>query len=279
MSRARKKEKSGSGSRTVKVIDNPREGVEEGQIVAVVKAEIGEIEGGVESGGGVEAGEKTRNFEADSHDFWKVRIEENRSAAAGTKLRFHSELLGADKIPCSEEEWVACAGVWAWALVGIFFGFKSSLGRMKSFIRTRWGDEGVVSVTQMKPGVFLFNFASQEGMAKVQEQGPWTMDNKPMILQRWTPDETFHLESVEAIPIWVRFSELAPHMRKEPLLSKIASAIGNPIRTDGFTSCGDKLMGREASTTSRRLSTNGGHRDVLTAKDLGIRRIIVLSQE
>ncbi|KAL9690587.1 hypothetical protein QQ045_010991 [Rhodiola kirilowii] len=156
--------------------------------------------------------------------------------------RFHSELLGADNIPCSEEEWVTCAGVWAWALVGIVFGFKPSLGRMKSFIRTRWGDERLVTVAQMKPGVFLFNFASQEGMLKVQEQGPWTMDNKPMVLQRWTPDETFDLESVDAIPIWVRFPGLAPHMRKEPLLSKIASAIGNPIRTDGFTSCGDKLM-------------------------------------
>ncbi|KAL9665136.1 hypothetical protein QQ045_020547 [Rhodiola kirilowii] len=35
---------------------------------------------------------------------------------------------------------------------------------------------------------------------------------------------------------------LAPHLRKEPLLSKIASAIGNLIKTDGFTSSGDKLM-------------------------------------
>ncbi|KAL9687995.1 hypothetical protein QQ045_032407 [Rhodiola kirilowii] len=227
----------------------PQKEVEEGEILCEVEvggdagseAEVGteakcEVE--VEEDGGVGG----RSFEEVAKDFWRVRNEQNRSTVAGTKLRFHSELLGADKIPCSEEEWVECAGAWAWALVGIVFGFKPSLGRMKSFVRTRWGDENLVTVAQMKPGVFLFNFSSQEEMARVQEQGPWTMDNKPVILQCWTPDETFDLESVESIPIWVRFPGLPPHMRKEPLLSKIASSIGNPIRTDGFTSCGDKLM-------------------------------------
>ncbi|KAL9690263.1 hypothetical protein QQ045_010660 [Rhodiola kirilowii] len=183
-----------------------------------------------------------QDFEEDARAFWKVRNEKNRSAAAGTPLRFHAELLGSDKITCTEEEWAECAGVWAWALVGIVFDFKPSLGRMKSFVRTRWGDESTVMVVQMKPRVFLFNFSNQEEMVRVKDQGPWTLDNKPMVLQRWTPDETFELESVDSIPIWVRFPGMAPHMRKEPLLSKIASVIGSPIKTDGFTSSGDKMM-------------------------------------
>ncbi|KAL9687830.1 hypothetical protein QQ045_032237 [Rhodiola kirilowii] len=127
------------------------------------------------------------------------------------------------------------------AVEGVISEGKQDFGEDLLGLFGRWGDESVVMVAQMKPGVFLFNFSNQEEMDRVQDQGPWTLDNKTMIFRRWTPDETFELESVAAIPIWVHFPGLAPHLRKEPLLSKIASAIGCSIRTDGFTSSGDKL--------------------------------------
>ncbi|KAL9691865.1 hypothetical protein QQ045_012292 [Rhodiola kirilowii] len=127
------------------------------------------------------------------------------------------------------------------SLVGWIFGAKPVLGRLKGFIRSKWGDENMVSVSELKPGIFIFKFAQEEDCNRILALGPWSFDNRPLVLKPWSLDENYELESVTALPVWVRFPGLNLHMRNEEILSMIASTIGKPIRTDDFTVGSEKL--------------------------------------
>ncbi|CAM8955815.1 unnamed protein product [Rhodiola kirilowii] len=173
--------------------------------------------------------------------FWQVKTAENRAAGAGKQLKFHKELLSASEIVVTEEVWSRSSADWMWTLVGWIFGPKPILGKLKGFIRSKWGDERVVSVSEMKPGIFVFKFFKEEEFDRILALGPWSFDNRPLILKPWSPDENYELESVASLPIWVRFPGLNLHMRSEEILSMLASTVGKPIRTDAFTASNENL--------------------------------------
>ncbi|KAL9664729.1 hypothetical protein QQ045_020136 [Rhodiola kirilowii] len=127
------------------------------------------------------------------------------------------------------------------SLVGWIFGAKPVFGRLKGFVRSKWGDENMVSVSELKLVIFIFKFAKEEDCNRVFAMGPWSFDNRPLIIKPWSPDENYELESVTALPVWVRFPGLNMHMHNEEILSMIASTIGKPIRTDDFTAGSEKL--------------------------------------
>ncbi|KAL9665745.1 hypothetical protein QQ045_000065 [Rhodiola kirilowii] len=128
-----------------------------------------------------------------------------------------------------------------WTLVGWIFGPKPILGKLKGFIRSKRGDERVVSISELKPGIFVFKFFKEEEFKKILALGPWYFDNRPLILKPWSPDENYELESVTSLPIWVRFPALNLHMKSEEILRMLVSTIGKPIHTDAFTASNKKL--------------------------------------
>ncbi|CAM8935056.1 unnamed protein product [Rhodiola kirilowii] len=84
-------------------------------------------------------------------------------------------------------------------------------------------------------------FAKEEDSNRILNLGLWSFDNRSLVLKPWSPDENYERESVTALPIWVRFPGLNLHMRCEEILSMIASTVGKPLRTDGFTATSEKL--------------------------------------
>ncbi|KAL9682931.1 hypothetical protein QQ045_014743 [Rhodiola kirilowii] len=60
-------------------------------------------------------------------------------------------------------------------------------------------------VSVLKPWIFVFKFTKEEDCNRVLEQGPWSFDSRPLVLKHWSLDESFELESVAAVPVWVRF--------------------------------------------------------------------------
>ncbi|KAL9679552.1 hypothetical protein QQ045_017417 [Rhodiola kirilowii] len=174
-------------------------------------------------------------------EFWQVKAAANRASGAGKELSFHPTLLAANEIVVSEEVWRRTASDWMFSLVGWIFGAKPVLGRLKGFIRSKWGDENMVRVSELKSGIFIFKFEQEDDFNRILALGPWSFDNRPLVIKPWSPDENYELESVTALLVWVRFPGLNLHMRNEEILSKIASTIGKPIRTDGFTAGSDKL--------------------------------------
>ncbi|PHU05563.1 hypothetical protein BC332_26385 [Capsicum chinense] len=75
----------------------------------------------------------------------------------------------------------------------------------------------------------------------VSQARTYYFNNKPVILKPWELDFEFDQEMLSMIPIWVKFPGLPVGYWSTEDLSKVASAVGKPIRTDSFITNADKI--------------------------------------
>lgn len=76
---------------------------------------------------------------------------------------------------------------------------------------------------------------------KVMEAGPWTFDNKTLVIQPWSPEVNLELEDLAIVPIWINFPHLKLHLW--PIsISKLASIIGKPLLADMMTAEKERTM-------------------------------------
>ncbi|KAH0633055.1 hypothetical protein KY284_035841 [Solanum tuberosum] len=73
------------------------------------------------------------------------------------------------------------------------------------------------------------------------QAGPYFYGNSPMILRNWDVDFERDADMFSRIPIWVKFPRLSVRYWSITTLSKVASAIGIPLVTNGFTSKAKKI--------------------------------------
>lgn len=66
-------------------------------------------------------------------------------------------------------------------------------------------------------------------------KGPYTFNNRPMVLKNWEPDFEFNKEHMRVIPFWVTFPVLPIKCWGEGNLGRIASFLGKPICIDKLT--------------------------------------------
>ncbi|KAL9685008.1 hypothetical protein QQ045_022454 [Rhodiola kirilowii] len=126
-------------------------------------------------------------------------------------------------------------------LVGWVFGTSPGLGKLKGYIREKCGAESVVTISVLKPRIFVFKFAKEEDCNQILALGHWSFDNRPLVLKPWSSDENYELGTITALPVWVRFPGLNLHMRNKEILSMLASTVGKHIRTVGYTANSEKL--------------------------------------
>ncbi|XP_055800406.1 uncharacterized protein LOC129869834 [Solanum dulcamara] len=72
-------------------------------------------------------------------------------------------------------------------------------------------------------------------MNEIFYSGPYTINNRPIILKLWTVDFDFSKEFPITIPLWVKFPKLLMSCWGKGSLSRIASVIGVPIYADECT--------------------------------------------
>lgn len=53
-------------------------------------------------------------------------------------------------------------------------------------------------------GLFLFKFREEEGMNHVLESGPWLVNNKPLLIQKWDPNVIVDRREPTVLPCWVK---------------------------------------------------------------------------
>lgn len=61
------------------------------------------------------------------------------------------------------------------------------------------------------------------------------LDNKPLIVNVWTPDMEFSKIELSTVPLWIRFPRLEFMYLGAKGLSKIGSLIGKPLMVDKNT--------------------------------------------
>ena len=101
-------------------------------------------------------------------------------------------------------------------------------------IRRMWNKFGVNDIVYNN-GQFLFKFRTKEGMDVVLESGPWMVNNKPISVQKWSPD--MHMQKIEPskLPVWVKMVDIPLEAWSVEGITALASSLGIPILMDNMT--------------------------------------------
>ncbi|GJT59819.1 RNA-directed DNA polymerase, eukaryota, reverse transcriptase zinc-binding domain protein [Tanacetum coccineum] len=74
---------------------------------------------------------------------------------------------------------------WNLTASGYFVGYRMSPYELRYNIRRMWGKFGVRDIIVNNDGTRLFKFRDSNGLNSVAEKGPWMVNGKPLIVQKW----------------------------------------------------------------------------------------------
>ena len=98
-----------------------------------------------------------------------------------------------------------------------------------------WSSVSKPEVFLHEDGYYLIMFQKISDMNDILFSGPYTINNRPIILKQWCPEFDFGSEFLTEIPLWVNFPKLPLSCWGVGSLSRIASAIGVPLFADECT--------------------------------------------
>jgi hypothetical protein len=124
---------------------------------------------------------------------------------------------------------------WASSLIMYVLGGDLSMTVVKQFMIRHWSFVKLPNMFYNEDGYFILRFHSLADKDAVLMQGPYTIRNMPMLLCDWKPDFSLERDLLRTLPIWVKLPQLPLHLWGVKSLSKIGSAIGNPLVTDECT--------------------------------------------
>ncbi|GKC84404.1 RNA-directed DNA polymerase, eukaryota, reverse transcriptase zinc-binding domain protein [Tanacetum coccineum] len=73
---------------------------------------------------------------------------------------------------------------WQLTLCGFFVGFKMRINELRYNVRRMWSRYGLTEVIENDCGMFFFKFHHDKGMNYVVDNGPWMVNNKPLVVQK-----------------------------------------------------------------------------------------------
>ncbi|XP_031394470.1 uncharacterized protein LOC116205909 [Punica granatum] len=129
---------------------------------------------------------------------------------------------------------------WCYTLVGRFLGRAPEFGKVAAVVNGLWGKQRKVVVSTMG-SLFIFKFPNEDIMTWVLETGPWHVERKSLILQRWSPNFTEEELSLKRMPVWVQLRRIPLQYFHPKGISYLASAIGKPLYMDRATALSSRL--------------------------------------
>ncbi|KAK8686651.1 hypothetical protein V6N13_125674 [Hibiscus sabdariffa] len=91
-----------------------------------------------------------------------------------------------------------------------------------------WGKFGDIEINPTGDNLVLVHFPSLEDCEWVLANGPWHVQNMPIILQKWQPNLKSLEFDMEKLPVWIYLSRVPLELFTGFGLSYIASALRNP---------------------------------------------------
>ncbi|XP_019227734.1 PREDICTED: uncharacterized protein LOC109209025 [Nicotiana attenuata] len=124
---------------------------------------------------------------------------------------------------------------WKTTLIGYVLGGNPSFKEMLKFVYGVWNSVTTQMIFLHDDGYFIFHFESMEDKIEIFQNGPYTFNNRPMVLKDCDPDFQIQNESMRIVPIWINLPGLPVQCWAEENLGRIASLLGKPICTDKLT--------------------------------------------
>ncbi|KAK6788794.1 hypothetical protein RDI58_012592 [Solanum bulbocastanum] len=168
---------------------------------------------------------------------WVSLFEGNRVASNGMSLNYITPELVNGKLVVNldEKEQEKEEVKWKHSLVLYIIGEMPGYNYMKPFISQTWANVANPDLFYHDEGYYVVKFQSEPDLKEILFAGPYSINNKSMILKQWTPKLDFKSEFLTEIPLWVTFPKLPLNCWGCESLSRIASAIGIPIFVDECT--------------------------------------------
>ena len=161
----------------------------------------------------------------------------NRDRSNGANLEFIAPLEkdGVKLVKFDEAKVADEVKRWKQALIVYVLGAKPPFNVMKQFFERRQGRFAEFKLFLLKTGVYVVEFRDMESRIEVMDIGPWSFDNKPIIVKPWSVEANLEKQNMVEVPVWIRFLGLKLHLWSNQLLNELASVIGKPLFTDKMT--------------------------------------------
>ncbi|KAK8699256.1 hypothetical protein V6N13_115347 [Hibiscus sabdariffa] len=171
---------------------------------------------------------------------------EERQLFAASKthsLQFFPPTVNDGEVVIKPPAEVFEAGVRVWqnSLVAQFLGKPLNLSTLHRLISVIWGKCGELEVNSAGENLFLIQFPSLEDRDWVLANGPWHIQNKPIILRKWQSNMQSLEFAMDSLPVWVHLRSVSLELFTSVGLSYIASALGVPLYMDSITANRQRL--------------------------------------
>lgn len=133
---------------------------------------------------------------------WASLFKENRTAANGMTLNFVApDLIEGKPVARLETQEVEKNTVsWLNALIVYVVRETPTYSFMERDIRRNWDKVEMPELYYHEGGFFIVKFKSADDRDEILFLGPYTMNNKPVILRAWTSDFDFQDDSYAIYP-------------------------------------------------------------------------------
>jgi hypothetical protein len=168
---------------------------------------------------------------------WVDALSGNRNPANGLAMEYVAphRVNGEIEVEIVDADVESEIHFWASSLIMYVLGGDLSMNAVKLFMTCNWNFVKLPDMFYNEEGYFILRFHSLADKDAVMMQGPYTIRNMPMLLRDWKPDFSLKRDLLRTLPIWIKLPQLPLHLWGIKSLSKIGSAIGNPLVTDECT--------------------------------------------
>lgn len=124
---------------------------------------------------------------------------------------------------------------WNNAITFYVIGAKPSFTAVQSYFARNWNNIAKPDVFLHDHGYFIIRFKSHDDYCTVAYSGPHMFYGKATVIKPWSANFNFQEEMLRTVPIWVRFPNLPLNCWSQDSLSRLGSAIGDPLYADECT--------------------------------------------
>ncbi|RYQ89109.1 hypothetical protein Ahy_B09g095925 [Arachis hypogaea] len=116
------------------------------------------------------------------------------------------------------------------------FDKSLNLQAMERWVLKKWVRRDIVRVMDLEENFFLIHFSNQEDYSYALFEGPWTIADHYLLVQRWRPLFMSQDIDIRKVDVWVRIPNLPAELYNKYFIWKVGKVLGTMSKIDEFTS-------------------------------------------
>ncbi|KAJ0549012.1 putative transcription factor interactor and regulator CCHC(Zn) family [Helianthus annuus] len=162
----------------------------------------------------------------------------NNQAESKVNLEYIPPIItpeGKCRVVLTKDDLLLSAKAFPLYLYGYFLGTSMDFHKVNLCLKRLWKAYDISEISKSTAGFYYFKFSSENGLNSVLENGPWLVNNVPILLNRWEPGLCLERIEPSTIPIWVTVHNVPMELWTGRGMSKVFSDVGQPLLLDRVT--------------------------------------------